>query len=396
MSRRQKVLLADPVMVSHSLLYYEAALASAGFEETQFTVATTIVHQEDRQRALEFCRSRPRLKLHALEVDPGPCITRWQCWRGFRRAMAATEQILRKEPFDLVAYVAMDVLLVFFALPFFRRTIPAHFQAGVAGTLFRDNGLRPPIGTSVKARLRSRIDLWILRRALHSGGLRRAAFLDHYCADRAKETLNSDICAYGVDPVFPEPCDPVAARAQFGLEPGDFAILLFGLLSDRKGILESLAMLRNSPLPKEKTVLIVAGPSGADVRQRLEEELAATGRHYRLIRHDRFIQRGEMPPYFAAADCLICVYKEFSGSSSVLLHGATYGKPAVVSPGGVMEDAVRRHNFGEVAGVNDPAAFSAAICRLANMPAPERQALAERARRYGASMDARRYMSQFS
>ena len=144
MSAPRKVLLADPVVVSHSLLYYEAALASAGFEETEFTVAAAVQREKDWDRVTEFSRSRPRLKLRRLDVDPGRCLGRWECWRGFGRSMRAIEQILRSDRFDLVAYLSLDVVLVYFAIAAFRRHIRAHCQAGVAGALFRDNGLRPP------------------------------------------------------------------------------------------------------------------------------------------------------------------------------------------------------------------------------------------------------------
>jgi len=391
----RNVLLVDPVMVSHSLLYYEAALMSSGFESAEFTIATAIFRPGDRQRLTEFSHSHPRMKLQILEVPVGACLTRWDCWRSFGRSMRAAEQILQAQPFDLVAYLSLDLVLVYFALPAFRRKIHAHFQTRIAGTLFRDNGLRPPVEPGLKGRARGLTDLWILRRALQSGGVRKAAFLDHWCADRARELLHVANCGYGVDPVFPETRDPAAARAALGVRADEYAFLLFGMLSDRKGVLESLAMLREAPLPPHKTVVIVAGPSVPEFRVRLDEELAATSRKYRVIRHDRFIERPEMPAYFAASDCVICLYKDFTGSSNVLLHAATHGKPALVCPGGAMEDAVRRHRFGEVVRLDDSEGFSAAVCRLVALDGPARQAMARGAVAYGASMDARRFMAQY-
>jgi hypothetical protein len=60
-----------------------------------------------------------------------------------------------------------------------------------------------------------------------------------------------------------------------------------------------------------------------------------------------------------------------------------------------MEDAVRQYNFGEVATVTDPNGFLGAVCRIATLTPPEREALAGRALAYGRTMDARRFMSQF-
>jgi hypothetical protein len=395
MSALHKVLLVDPVMVSHSLLYYQAALASTDFEETLFTVLTAAETDEQRKRVTEFTRSQPRMALRLLEINPFDSRPRWEKWRSFGRSMRATERILRTESFDLVAYLSMDPALMFFALPIFRPVFRAHFAARVAGTLFWDNGLRPPILNTTRARLRAVADRWVLRRALASGALRKAAFLDPWCAEQAATRFKSKICGNGVDPVFFEPCDRATARARFGLTPNNFVFLLFGLLSDRKAVVESLAMLREAPLPKDKTVILVAGPAELDIQARLKEEVSATAGKYRVIRDDRFIQQSEIAPYFAASDCVLCVYKDFSGSSNVLLQGAVHGSSAVVSSGGVMEDAVRRHNFGEVANWDDPKLFTEAVCRLANLNGTGRLAQAERARHYAASMDARRFMSQF-
>jgi glycosyltransferase involved in cell wall biosynthesis len=389
-----KILLADPVMVAHSLLYYEAALASAGFEDAKFTIVTATRREDYRQRALEFFADKKNVTFRLLDVDPGPCVGRLQLWRGFARSMRAVEKLLRAERFDLVAYLSLDPLLLYFALPGFKRRFPAHFSAGVSGTLFRDNGLRPVLVNSVKANLRKLTDLWVLRRALANPALRKVAFLDHRCADRARATLNSSKCGYGVDPVFPVACDEAAARTSFGLKPGDFVILLFGVLSERKGVLETLQMLRLAELPKN-TVIILAGPAEEEIRAPLKNELTLTANQYRLIRHDRFISRAETPPYFAAADCVICIYKEFSGSSSVLLHAAMYGKPAIVSPGGAMANAVTRHQFGEVVDLSNCAGFCDAITRVSRLTASERAELANRAREYASVMDAQRYMSQF-
>lgn len=389
------VLLVDPIVGSHSLLYYKAALASTGFESTRFTLACLARDDADRVRLEQFAREEKRFSLKVLGTMRGQCIARWECWREFGRVVSRVETLLRAGSYDEVVYLYLDLALPFFGLPLLRNSLPSHAGANLAGLIFRDNGLRPPVANTLKARARSAIDRSLLRRGLSFRAFRRVAFLDHWCADRARALFNCSVCGYGVDPVFYEPCDMKAARAQFGLNPGDFVFLLFGTMSDRKAIVESLACLRSAPLAPEKTVIIVAGPVGPDYRARLAQEIAVTGAKYRVIHHDRFITQAEVPAYFAAADCVVCAYREFTGSSSVLLHGALYGKTALVSPGGAMEDAVRRHRFGEVADIQDRDAFMRAAVRLAGAGEPERQEMAGHARVYGQSMDARNFMAQF-
>ncbi len=395
MTGMRKVLLADPVFFGHSFLYYKAALASTGFEGAKFTIAAAIQNSEDKARFGQFGREHPQASMRLLPVDPGPFAGRYNLWRGFWRALRATEKIVRVESFDLIAILNLDLALVFFALPAFKPTLRALYKAGLAGTLLRDNGLRPPLVNSLKGRLRAATDRWILGRALTSGVFRKVSFLDHGCADRAREFLKCDICTYGVDPVFRRTFDGALARERFGLRGDAFVFLLFGTLSHRKGIVESLDMLRQAALPPEKTAIIVAGPVDPPYRRQLEDALAITKTQYCLIRDDRFIQDDELPPYFAASDCVLCVYNEFSGSSNVLLQASVFGKTALVSPGGAMEDAVRRYAFGEVVSFDKPAEFIATLQNFVGLGSEERSAMGERARRYAETMDARRYMSQF-
>lgn len=395
MSEIRKVLLADPVFFGHSLLYYRAALASTGFENARFTIAAAVHGPANRARFEQFGRDHPQASMRLLDTDPGNLAGRWNMWRGFWGALREIENFLRAETFDLIAILNLDLALVFFAFSPFKPMFRAHYRAKLAGTILRDNGLRPPLRKNLKGRVRAATDRWILRRALLSGAFRKVAFLDHWCADRARESLNCEICDYGVDPVFPRAYDPGAARARFGLQDEDFVFLLFGTLSHRKGIVESLAMLRQANLPTEETAILVAGPVDPPYREVLAEALALTENKYRLIRHDRFIEDHELPPYLAAADCVLCIYNEFSGSSNVLLQASVFGKAALVSRGGAMEDAIRRYQFGDVVSFDRPDEFTVAVRKLAGLSRIELGRLGERARQYAVTMDARRYMSQF-
>ena len=65
------------------------------------------------------------------------------------QALNLAAPLMANDP-DLVAYVSLDHLLLNFALPTFRKKFPAHARFGASGTLFRDNGLRPPVTRSAK------------------------------------------------------------------------------------------------------------------------------------------------------------------------------------------------------------------------------------------------------
>src|SRR5437879_3650625 len=105
----QRVLLVEPLLHVHSLVHFRAALGSTGFENTHFTIATSVATDADKQRVVDFCNAHTaRVDLRLFELDRGPMETRWQCWREFGRRAHLVEKILRRESFDLVAYLMID------------------------------------------------------------------------------------------------------------------------------------------------------------------------------------------------------------------------------------------------------------------------------------------------
>lgn len=387
----RRVLLADPLYHVHSIIYYRAALGSTGFETAQITLLTSVLSEDEAQRVEALGEANPRLTVRLLEKHE-PVGGRLQCWRYFFHAMRKVEEILAREHFDLVVYMMADHMLPFLALPLARFWFPHHFAVGVRGLLFWHNGLRQT-ATTARRRLVERLDRWILGRALRSGALRRAAFLDRDCARRARPLENAPICIEGVDPVDIPDCDRTRARAKFSLAPGDFVFLMFGSFDERKGVIDTLEAIRDAALPHERIVAIIAGRATAEFLPRLEAIIATC--QYRVMLHNGFVADADLPDYFAAADCVVCAYKNFTASSGVLLHGASAGSLALVSSGGVMEEAVREFGFGEVVEVEDRAGFGRSLQRLMNLSPEERAKMAEGALAYARSRDSRLYMAQF-
>jgi hypothetical protein len=60
-----------------------------------------------------------------------------------------------------------------------------------------------------------------------------------------------------------------------------------------------------------------------------------------------------------------------------------------------MHDAIERYHFGEAVELEEPAGFCGAVRKLMSAGPEVRAAHTAGARAYAASMDARRYMSQF-
>lgn len=391
----RRVLIVEPVMHVHSVVHFRAALGSHGFEDAHFTIITTAANDRDRERLAEFSRTNPRAEVRLLDVAIGPIRNRREAWRENGRVLHAVERVLRDERFDLIVYTLIDNVLAHFAAPGARVKLRGHFRHGVRGLAMRHHGLRPGSAGSWKMRLRDAIDRWTVGRAFRLGGLKRIALLDHRAADRGAQLFGAERCVRGVDPIDHLTADREASRAALGLAPNEFALLMFGAVSDRKGIVESLEIISASDLPLDRLALIVAGPVAPGFEKQIEAAVAAASARCRVIFRPGFVPEADVPSYFAAADCVVCVYKNFTASSGVLIHGASFGKPALVCAGGVMQDAVELYDFGKVASFDDPRGFVAALRGFIEMDAAAREALAARARKYAEAMDARRYMAQF-
>lgn len=391
MNPSRRILFVDPIHHVHSVGYYRAALDSTGFEDAEFTVVTSVVSAEEARRAEAVAQLQPRLHLRFLPQH-APINRRSQCSRLYWQAMKQVEAILEREQFDFLVYLMVDHALPFFALPFASHWFPGHFRMGVRGLAFRHHGLRQT-ATTPRGKCLEVFDRWILGRALRSGVFRRLSFLDREAARCAQVLEDRPVSGGGVDPVdFPDR-DRTQVRTALGVAPDDFVFLMFGALDERKGVIEALENLRAVAGPTDRVVALIAGRVTAELRPHLEETLRTC--NFRVVLHDRFIPDEDRPNYFAAADCVLCPYKNFAGSSGVLLHGASGGALAVVSARGVMEDAVREFGFGEVVDVEDPAGFTTSLQRLLRLSPEERTRMSAGARAYAHTHDFRLFMGQF-
>ena len=392
----RRVLVVEPVFHVHSIVYWDACLRSIGFEDAQIVIACCISEQHQRDRALAWAAHHPRAELRLLEGEHLTLSNRIANWAAHHQSMVQVEAMLRNESFELVVYMMVDCVFPFLSLRVFRGKFRAHWAARISGLVFRDNGLREASPPTWKARLRAGFDRFMLGRATRSPAVRRLAFLDPWCAERARELFKSDLCIAGVDPI--ELRDPIpasnVARTRLGVPDDAFAVLLFGSFSERKGIVQMLEILRDTKLHRPLCI-ILGGPVAPEIRARFDVALAAVKKQHTVLWHDGFVPDESLPDYFAAPDVVLCAYKDFTGSSGILLHAAAFGKPALVSPGGVMADAVTRHGCGEVVDLGQPSTFIAALSRIAGLSEAERIALSECALGYARVNDARRYLSQF-
>jgi len=347
---------------------------------------------ETHSRALEAAAPFPNLELRIYEEHPTSRNSTPKSWKATGKTLRLVEQTLEDEPFDLLVYMHADSILPWFALPGAQARFPEHFRIKVHGILFRDQGFREDI-LPWRRKLVATLEHAIFTQAIRSGAFDRLAFLDPRSADKAQAQFGP-VCGRGVDPVDVVPIDQGEARRKLGIPEDAYVGLIFGGLSQRKGILETLAILAETPINLERLVLVIAGPVDPPIREALEAAIERARKRCRILFHEGFIST-DTAAYFSSADCVICAYLNFHVSSNVLIHAARCGKPLIVSSLGVMKDVMDEYRIGEAVNLDDPAGFAAALERLMHLSPQERHALELRALEYAETMNARRFMAQF-
>lgn len=248
----------------------------------------------------------------------------------------------------------------------------------VSGILFRPS-VHYDIGAaaSVAERLRDLRKELLYRQMLQRSAVRRVHTLDDgfpgFAHDRYR---GGDKVTTLVDPAFPL-IDPSAGDRGLAerAPPGRRLFSLFGVLTERKGVLALLrALAELDPATAGQIAVVVAGEVDPEIRAAVDQELAALAvRQPELWLHlePRFLRAGEIAALIDRSDVVLAPYQRFVGSSGVLMWAASRGRPVIAQDYGLVGRLVREHRLGLTADTCDPAALAGAIAIAA------RQALSE-------------------
>ena len=158
--------------------------------------------------------------------------------------------------------------------------------------------------------------------------------------------------------------DTVEAKQWLGLPAGRKLILVYGGITQRKGIVELLRALSHPDFPSSVDVLL-AGSIASDIHHLLDESwVQSLSTQGRLIQIDRFIMTEEEPLLFAAADIVWLGYRRHYTESGALTLSACAGRPVLACEEGIIGWQTRRHGLGEVVNPKNPAAICKAVAVL--------------------------------
>jgi len=153
-------------------------------------------------------------------------------------------------------------------------------------------------------------------------------------------------------------------RASFGIAPGRFVLLSFGLIADRK----NLDLLIDAVAATPDVDLVIAGQDvsaaqrpASTYRAHAERRGVADRVHFDI----RFIPDGETAAYFEGADAVALTYnREFVSQSGVLQLAARWDKPVLASSGPGPLQASVENRLGLFVPPDDPAALARGLGQL--------------------------------
>lgn len=237
-----------------------------------------------------------------------------------------------------------------------------------SGILFRPSvhyaeffGQRP----SVKERLRE-----IRKNILYPLMLRNPAIHSVYSLDPYFPAFAAKHYAAGykveglVDPISRQDEMRPAVRVAKGAEE-KIRFAMFGVLTERKGIVTLLDALRLLPRRTAKLIEVkIAGQIDAAIRGVVWERRSALARYRSeldLRLEDRHLHESEIAALVANADVVLAPYRRFVGSSGVLMWAAGAGKPVITQDYGLLGRLVRERGLGIAVDTTSAPALAHAI-----------------------------------
>jgi len=175
----------------------------------------------------------------------------------------------------------------------------------------------------------------LFARSMRTAGLRALLTIDPTLPDwfaRTRAAHDAAPLEYVADP-FPDTRadDPAHARARLGLDPHVRYLLVYGAISERKGVRELVQALAHDV---DAPTLLIAGEQDPEIH-------AFFAGHLQRLAHapvvlDRFITDDVERALFSACDAVWLGYRHHYGMSGVLVQAYRFGKPVIATADGLI------------------------------------------------------------
>jgi glycosyltransferase involved in cell wall biosynthesis len=224
--------------------------------------------------------------------------------------------------------------------------------SGLGGVLFGNSKFHAA-SSSLRAKIKLRAQAWLLRWL--AAATRTGKVLVHDDAFRAY------LCAKGIPlrqlSFVPEPVnlrEPSRPNGMVLPQSEKLTLGFFGAHAPHKGTVWALRALASSGLPVRA---VVSGSYGDDPE--LLETCRAIAPEFEIITllREKGVSEPEMLWMLAQVDVVVIPYRQFYGSSNILVHALRFGKRLLVTDSGVVGGRVRQLQCGAGFPEGDANAF---------------------------------------
>ncbi len=154
-------------------------------------------------------------------------------------------------------------------------------------------------------------------------------------------------------------------REKYAIKEGNKNLLVFGMIDDRKNIINIIDSLRLLKEEMKKSIhLIIAGKLTENVREKYIEHIEKYRNEVSIAYNDEFINAEEREPLFQSCDLVLMPYVNFFSASSVLGHSIMHNKNVVASKQGIIGRIVTDSKIGIAVNPTIPAEIKEAINEL--------------------------------
>ncbi|WP_109482402.1 glycosyltransferase [Paraburkholderia sp. C35] len=327
------VVIIEPNFTGHRWRYVEW-IAQACLEAGYPVLVVTESSNEDHRLAREIMSAR-REDLQIAFVDTESK----RDSRGLKRISYARFHAYFKRAYDAVKHAERVRLVVVPYVDYFFHALP------LLGTPF---GRTPWIAITMRATFHHRkvgvrtpgrplvntLKSLLFRRTVHTKGLRTLLSIDPTLPEwigREKPKHGASV-EYIADP-FPDvkPEDMFVARERLDLDPAGRYLLVYGSITERKGICElaeALAGMKDAP------TLLLAGEQDPETRGFMRAFIPILKPAPVIL--DRFISNEMERDLFSACDVVWLGYKGHYGMSGVLVQAYRFDKPVIATSDGLI------------------------------------------------------------
>jgi len=252
----------------------------------------------------------------------------------------------------------------------------------ISGLLFRPS-IHEPYRTTIRLSIKDRL-LMLRKRFLYSRMLKNPCLRFIFTLDQcfpafADKTFKNGNRVYHLpDPsLYDENTAAMTNEDQWintiEIRPKQTCFLLFGFLTERKGIFVALQALEHlAPEDSTRITIIFAGKFSEEVRESFVSKINNYREHHKNGAHihyeDRYLPSSNFAHLLNKCDFVLAPYQRFTGSSGVLLWAAGAKKPVITQNHGLLGYLTNEYHLGIATNTTDAKQLAASLKKCLDNP----------------------------